>query len=356
MSLASGAKGIAAVFAWSRVRFTFAASLGLGAFLSLLAVIPAYVVIGRALIVGFAVVLVFGLFEQWPQRLPPRLARWVLQLIGIVIIVPFAAWFAYWATTGGQPRIGEDQQVLTGYLLLTFTGILFAPWLALGAMLRQRDAFAQRQALAFALERSELERKAADARLRLLQAQVQPHFLFNTLANVKALVDTGSAQASTVLDNLIAYLRAAVPRLNEPSTTLGNEVELVNAYLTVMQMRMPDRLQFAVRIEPHVQRYLCPPMTLLALVENAVRHGIDPSETGGRIDVDITRSQSRCRINVVDTGVGLQANSRGLGTGLSTLRERLLLFFGPTAQLRLLELQPHGMQAAVEFPILEAGA
>ena len=87
-----------------------------------------------------------------------------------------------------------------GYAMLTFTGVLFAPWIAVGAMLKQRDAFARDQALAFELERSELERKALDARLRLLQAQVEPHFLFNTLANVQALVDAGSPQASKVLE------------------------------------------------------------------------------------------------------------------------------------------------------------
>ena len=105
--------------------------------------------------------------------------------------------------------------------MLCFLGVLFAPWIALGAMVRQREAFARHQALAFELERSELERSALDARLRLLQAQVAPHFLFNTLANVQALVDAGSPQASGVLESLIAYLRAAVPRLHEPATTLG---------------------------------------------------------------------------------------------------------------------------------------
>ena len=157
--------------------------------------------------------------------MPKRLARWVLQLIGIVVVVPFAALLAYWVTTGGDPQFrGQSRSGVIGYLQLTFIGVLFAPWIALGAMVRQRDALARDQALAFELERSELERKALDARLRLLQAQVEPHFLFNTLANVQALVDAGSPQASKVLTSLIAYLRAAVPRLHEPATTLGQEL------------------------------------------------------------------------------------------------------------------------------------
>jgi sensor histidine kinase YesM len=222
--------------------------------------------------------------------------------------------------------------------------------MALGAMVRQRDIFARDQALAFELERSELERKALDARMRLLQAQVKPHFLFNTLANVQALVDSSSTQASKVLANLIAYLRAAVPRMQASVTTLDQELELVRAYLELMQMRMPDRLQFALHMEPAAAKLQCPPMTLLTLVENAVQHGIDPSEEGGRIDVDIWLRDGRCMVRVTDTGVGMKAASGGLGTGLSTLRERLQLAFGGDAQLQLIEIEPHGVSAELNLP------
>jgi LytS/YehU family sensor histidine kinase len=226
-----------------------------------------------------------------------------------------------------------------------------------GAVIRQREAFARDQAMAFELEKSELERKALDTRLRLLQAQVEPHFLFNTLANIQALVDAGSPQASSVLKSLIAYLRAAVPRMHELGTTLGQELELVRAYLELMQMRIPDRLQFALHIEPAANSLQCPPMTLLTLVENAVRHGIDPREEGGRIDVDVWLRDGRCHVRVTDTGVGLQVEkSGGLGTGLSTLRERMQLAFGGAAQLRLTEVQPHGVCAEVEFPARQESA
>src|SRR6185312_5410798 len=178
-------------------------------------------------------------------------------------------------------------------------------WMALGALVRQKEALARHQALAFELERSELERQTLDARLHLLQAQVAPHFLFNTLANVQALVDTGSPQASAVLRSLIAYLRAAVPRLNDAATTLGQELDLVQAYLELMHMRMPDRLQFALHADDGVRTLRCPTMTLLTLVENAVKHGIDPGEDGGRIDIRVQHRGARCLIQVSDTGVGL---------------------------------------------------
>jgi LytS/YehU family sensor histidine kinase len=221
-------------------------------------------------------------------------------------------------------------------------------------MFWQRDAFTREQAMAFALERSELERKALDARFRLLQAQVEPHFLFNTLANVQALVEGGAPQASRVLQSLIAYLRAAVPRLHDPATTVSQELELVRAYLEVMHMRMPDRLQFQVKVDPAANGLQCLPMTLLTLVENAVRHGIDPSEVGGRINIEVTVQSGRCTLTVTDTGVGLQSMGHGLGTGLSTLRERLKLAFGGEADLQLSDVAPHGFRAAVSFPARQA--
>jgi len=345
-----GARGLPLMLGWKRLRFTLGTSVLFGLFLSLTNETPTLIVVGRTVLVGMGTLLAFGLFEQWPRRLPRWLARSALQLIGVALSVPPTALLAYLLTTGGHPNFSHDEKRIMGYAMLTVTGLLFAPWIAVGAMLKQRDAFARDQALAFELERSQLERNALDARLRLLQAQVEPHFLFNTLANVQALVDAGSPQASRVLASLIAYLRAAVPRMHDPATTLGQELQLVRAYLELMQMRMPDRLQFALKVDPGTDQLLCPPMTLLTLVENAVRHGIDPSEEGGRIDVEATRRNDVCHVRVSDTGVGLKSTSRGLGTGLSTLRERLQLTFGRDAQLRLLEVEPHGVRAELDFP------
>jgi LytS/YehU family sensor histidine kinase len=294
--------------------------------------------------------LAFGIIERMPHQLPSWMARWVLQVIAVGAVIPLAAYLAYWLTTGGAPDFMKDELRLAGYAMLTITGLLFAPWIAVGALVKQRDTFVRDQATAFALERSELERKALDARFRLLQAQIEPHFLFNTLANVQTLVASGSPRANPVLKSLIAYLRAAVPRLRETATTLGQEIELVRAYLQLMHMRMPDRLEFQFNTEPGTDLLSCPPMTLLTLVENAVRHGIDPSEAGGQIQVSIRQVAGRCEVRVSDTGIGLKAMGRGLGTGLSSLRERLELAFGGEAQLRLSEVEPHGVRVDVSFP------
>jgi LytS/YehU family sensor histidine kinase len=157
-----------------------------------------------------------------------------------------------------------------------------------------------------------------------------------------------------VLRSLVAYLRAAVPRLNEAATSLGQELQLVRAYLDLMRLRMPDRLQFELAADDAALGLRCPPMTLLTLVENAVRHGIDPSEEGGRIEVEVRRVGDRCRIVVRDDGVGLQPESRGLGTGLAALRERLQLVFGEAARLRISARHPRGVLAELEFPAREA--
>ena len=306
---------------------------------------------GRILFVGLFVVLAFGLFERWPARLPTWFARWALQVVAVAVAVPTGTAIVYAITTVGDPQHWwQSQARLFGFSQMTVMGLLVSPWIVVAALLRQIKDEARKLALTFELERSEYARNALDARLRLLQAQVAPHFLFNTLANVRELVSTGSSRAAPVLESLIAYLRAAVPRLNEPTSTLGQELELVRAYLDVMHMRMPDRLQFSVEADDASRALVCPPMTLLTLVENAMRHGIDPSEEGGRIDVRVTVKDGRGGAEVSDTGMGLVSSSKGLGTGLANLRERLQLAFGGDAHVKLSDNLPHGVRAEIDFP------
>ena len=310
--------------------------------------------VGRVLFIGFAVLLAFGLFERWPARLPRWISRWGLQVVAVAVAVPVSAASAYAITTIGEPQHWwQNSARMSGFGTMTVLGLLVSPWIAVASLLRQIKDEAHKQALKFELDRSQYQRNALDARFRLLQAQVAPHFLFNTLANVRELVSTGSPRAAPVLESLIAYLRAAVPRLNEPTSTLAQELELVQAYLEVMQMRMPDRLKFNVEADDAARAVMCPPMTLLTLVENAMRHGIDPAEEGGDIEVRVLVTDGRVRATVTDTGVGLARSSdtlAGLGTGLANLRERLQLAFAGDATLTLSENQPHGVRAEIDFP------
>lgn len=338
--LATAARSVGFIAMSRRVAVALTISIGVG----LLLLIPwkgsPSSLFLYAITLGLAGTTVFSLFEVWPRRLPRWIQRWVLQVVAVGIAMPVTIFTMHRCLKGTN----HD------WLILAFASVLFAPWTALAAIVQQKEAFARHQKLAFALEKSELERQALDARLHLLQAQVAPHFLFNTLANVQALVDTGSPHASTLLRSLTEYLRAAVPRLNEPAATIERELQLVRPYLELMQMRMPDRLQYAMNVDPSALAVRCPPTTLLTLVENAVRHGIDPSEEGGRIDIDIERLGARCVVRVTDTGVGLHPSGAGLGTGLTTLRERLQLIFGDAAQLRLISGGPRGVAVEVDLP------
>lgn len=305
----------------------------------------------HAVAIGLAAVSAFSLAERHPAKLPSRLPRWVAQVGATALAIPSAAIVVFALTpSAGEPSFWQDGHLRGCFIGMNGFGLLVGPWVALGALVRQREAFAREQALAFDLERSELARQALDARLHLLQAQVAPHFLFNTLANVQALVDTGSPQASALLRALVAYLRASVPRLHETSTTLGRELDLAQAYLDLMHMRMPDRLDYALHVDEPARALPCPPILLLTLVENAVRHGIDPAENGGRIDIDVRLRGGRCVVQVRDTGVGLRAGSGGLGTGLATLRERLRLVFGDEAHLDVSEQSPRGVRACLDLP------
>src|SRR5512145_2481403 len=338
------------VFGFRRFAVMLLTAVPLALLVSIDSTTPAATWIARTVIIGTVALLAFGFAEFRPARLPRWLGRWGFQLLAMALAVPVATYVAYWITTGGDPAFAANPKRVVGFVQLTCGGIFFGLWLAMGALLRQRDARVHAQALAFERERRELERQAIEARTQLLRSQIQPHFLSNTLANVQALVEAGSPHAPRVLASLIAYLEAAVPQLDETGSTLGREVELVRAYLELMRMRMPDRLRFALDVDPSLLALRCPPTTLLTLVENAVRHGIDPAEDGGAIDVAVKRAGGDVLIRVEDSGVGPGAAGAGSGTGLKALRERLALAFGDAAALRLFAREPRGFTAEVQFP------
>lgn len=350
-SMHSVPRGLALMLGWRRLAVTLLTAAAVASLLLVVWRSDAPTLFLRVVGAALAALLVFGGFEQWPRRLPGWLARWALQVLGVALVVPASLFLFYvLGTETGQPAFWLERERLGGFAILGVTGVLLAPWIALTALVRQKEAIARHQALAFELERSELSRQALDARLRLLQAQVEPHFLFNTLANVRALVEAGSPQAPQVLDSLIAYLRAAVPRLQHAAASFQEELNLVRAYLELMHMRMPDRLQYEIRADPSALVVACPPMTLMTLVENAIRHGIDPSEEGGCIDVELRMEHGRCVATVRDSGLGFHENDHGCGTGLASLQERLQLAFGGEASLRVSSSVPHGVVARVELP------
>jgi len=314
---------------------------------------PFVEVLGESVFVSMVLLLGFKVAGAWRQTVLPR---WVAQLLAVAIGAALSPLVVQMLSVGGDfSAFLASRRMVHGYVLVTLSAALVGTLFALGALYRERDAQARTDALRFALERETLQRQATDARLHLLTAQIEPHFLLNTLANVQQLVDSGSPRAAPVFQSLIDYLRAALPQLHQKTATLGDEERLVRAYLELMLMRMPDRLTFRIAIEPSLRALPFPSMALLTLVENAIRHGIDPGCDGGHVEVGAQRGAGReVRLWVTDTGVGL-TDGAGTGSGLRNLHERLQAFFPSGASVTLSAQAPHGLRAeVVVVPTAEA--
>lgn len=323
-------------------------TLGLSLVLHLLTRTPFFHVFGRVGFIGAALLLAYSAAGKLrPHWMPPGPAR----LLAVVFTAPLAALMTAVISQGsGFVAYLQKTETLLGHIMLVVLSLLFGTLFSVLALRTERRERERGDRLQLELERSTLERELLNARLRLLHAQIEPHFLFNTLANVEALVASKSDNAGPVLRHLIAYLRAAMPRLNDADANLGTELYLVRTYLELMHLRMPDRLQFFVSDIPELATTRFPAMTLLTLVENAVRHGIDPSIGGGRIDVDGQRDPVTGRVTlcVRDTGMGMSETAQP-GTGLSNSRMRLQAFYGSDARLELHEEAPHGVRVELHF-------
>ena len=201
-------------------------------------------------------------------------------------------------------------------------------------------------------ERHLLSRQAVEAELKLMQAQVEPHFLFNTLASVQYLTEADPKRAGAMLSHLIAYLRAALPQLRASTSTLGREASLAEAYLNVMQMRIGSRLAFTIDVPAELRDQPLAPNLLISLVENAIKHGIEPCADGGTLTLAARRSDDMIVVTVTDTGCGLSANARtaGQGVGLANVRERLAALYGARGRIALETVTPRGTRATLSLP------
>jgi len=196
-------------------------------------------------------------------------------------------------------------------------------------------------------------RMLAEARLRALQAQIEPHFLYNTLANVVSLIDTQPAQARRMLERFIDYLRASLAASRADSATLGGELDLIRAYLDVLGVRMGARLRYRIEADADTRQLPIAPMLLQPLVENAIMHGIEPKMEGGEILVRARLVEDALCVEVSDSGMGLAHTPPrpGGGVGLSNLRERVQQLHGAKAQLQLIENQPCGVTSRLLLPL-----
>ena len=216
-------------------------------------------------------------------------------------------------------------------------------------LLREKHARDQARLLQAEAERHRLEKNFLEARLQLMQAQVEPHFLFNTLANVQHLVETDPAAAGRMLQSLIDYLRAALPQMRESTTSLGREIDMARAFLEINRVRMGARLDFAIDVPESLKCKPFPPMMLISLVENAVKHGVDPCCECSSITIRAAEADGRLKVSVADTGEGIRPR-KGTGVGLANIRERLKALHGSAAKLVLEENAPRGVVASIEVP------
>lgn len=196
----------------------------------------------------------------------------------------------------------------------------------------------------------EAQRHANEARLRLLETQLEPHMLFNTLANLRALIAADPTRAQQMLDHMIAYLRSTLNASRSTTHTLQDEFDRLRDYLELMAIRMGPRLAFTLDLPPDLAAQPVPALLLQPLVENAIKHGLEPKVEGGRITVSARREHGQLVLDVVDTGVGPGDVASAKGFGLAQIRERLATLYGPAAAMEFVANRPDGTRATVRFP------
>ena len=233
---------------------------------------------------------------------------------------------------------GEDH-LRSGVLITVLAGLVGSYWF----YSRNKSAWLERKM-------SEAQRHATEARLRLLEAQLEPHMLFNTLANLRVLIGSDPRRAQGMLDHMIDYLRATLAASR--STTHGVEAEFdrLRDYLELMAIRMGPRLRYSLQLPPELAAVPVPALVLQPLVENSVRHGLEPKVDGGRVDVSARREDGLLVLQVVDTGIGAAAASAGDGFGLQQVRDRLATLYGPAARLDF-AATADGATASLRIPI-----
>ncbi len=215
---------------------------------------------------------------------------------------------------------------------------------------RRHIAATSAQLQAEQLRNAQSAHQLAEVQLKLLQAQIEPHFLFNTLSNVLSLIDPAPAQAKAMLEHLTRYLRVGLQRTRNGTSTLAEEVDLLRAYLEIQTIRMGERLHYRIQDPGALAQVPIPPLLIQPLVENAVIHGLAPQISGGRIDIQFRRDADRISIVVADTGRGLNGDWGG-GVGLKNIRDRLAGLYGDQAQLTLRQNAPTGVVATLSLPL-----
>jgi two-component sensor histidine kinase len=304
----------------------------------------------QCLIIGLLLLFAIALAEAVLAALPAWSAGRRLLLRGLVLLLAAGGgmWLRFEVGNWGNPtaRLGAAWAWSTTLLW----GLLGAVgWAALLTARAERQA--QRALVQAAREHDQLQTQQLEAQLSALTAQIEPHFLFNTLAHVKRLYETRPEHGRQMLQSLMAYLRAALPGMRRSESTLAQELDLVRSYLSILQMRMGERLRFDIDSPAELAACRLPTLVLPTLVENAIKHGLAPLPEGGHVGVLARREGAQLCIEVSDSGRGFGGASGGTGVGLANTRARLAALFGPAAELELEARSPQGVLARLRLPL-----
>ena len=329
-------------------------------------------------VVAFSAQLLFqlDLYANW--ALPDILLGWLDHLLdqlivgGCIFAAVALAGFVPTRTASGThglvlASIAAGAVAGEALLLVRFplpqgvsvAAVLFAKsarWMVIGALAYAFFVFRRQAEQAAAqlhesnVQRVQIDLQMTQARLQSLRAYIEPHFLFNTLANVHRLYRTEPERGRTMLANFIAYVRAVLPQMRHGQTTLRQDVELARAYLGVLQVRMGPRLQVHFDVPDELAALPFPPLALSTLTENAIKHGLNPVPEGGAIEISARLADGRLAVRVADTGAGLRSAS-GTGSGLANLRARLAALYGDAASLELEANVPRGIRATSWVPV-----
>ncbi len=240
--------------------------------------------------------------------------------------------------------LGTRSQLTTSFVLsFTISMVLTIVWR------RRAEELTTQISLAEERERTEAAvRATSEASLRALQAQIEPHFLFNTLANVTGLIHSQPDQAKQMLEQFIAYLRATLAATREKETTLSADVEMMKTFLSILQIRMGERLKVHIDLPDDLRDVSIPPMLLQPLVENAIKHGLEPKMEGGEVSITAKRVGEQIAITVADTGLGFK-DSGSNGIGLKNVRERVKQLYGDAGSVSIEENKPCGTRITISF-------
>jgi len=303
----------------------------------------------QSLLTGLALLVFVALAEALlaARHWKPRAAM-AVQSLAVALGASFGTWSRYFIVhlERGDADISTAWTVSTVVIWAILGGLAYALLRMARASNDSREQLAR-----LARERDALAAQQTEAQLSALNAQIEPHFLFNTLANVKRLYETQPERGRNMLVALIAYLRAALPGMRRHESTLADELELVRHYLAILQMRMGERLSFEIAAAPELLPARLPTLVLPTLVENAIKHGLAPLPEGGRIEIRARAADGGgVTVEVADNGQGFGAASGGTGVGLANTRARLAARFGDAAALELEAVQPRGVVARVRLP------